>query len=348
MRLRDTIALTLPSFLLRLVLGITFIWAGTGKLMGTMRVSGDDAARLANMGVLLDPVSPESTPTDPDPDPEQPPQPQAPLPEPTPNPTPDTAPEPSAEPSTDQPAQEPPQQPAQQPAKDTEKPAEVDETSDESRLGTAATRTHPPYRLTSVMQTSTDRTASDFPEPMECQRVYSIALMISKAADPGLTEDSHPIRPIMPANLADGHWPKTLAWAAAITEIGAGGFLLLGLLTRISALGTLSVMLVAMWMTQFGPAALHSSDAILGFIPNNQPWYDPGSYANLLWQLALASMSLAVVFLGSGPIGLDRLFFSSQPRDPYLHGDPKAGKKTGSNPAAAQRGEFDRSPSPTP
>ena len=66
MRLRDSIALTLPSFLLRLVLGVTFIWAGTGKLIGTMQVSGDDAARLANLGVDLNIIEPEPTQGEPE------------------------------------------------------------------------------------------------------------------------------------------------------------------------------------------------------------------------------------------------------------------------------------------
>lgn len=344
MRLRDTIALTLPSFLLRLVLGLTFIWAGTGKLMGTMRVSGDDAARLANMGVLLDPVAPAPTTPQPaaeqDPEQTQPPAGQPPLPDP--------ATEPATEPAQEQAPDRAPEQPADEPASTQTPPDALP--ADRSRVGASAAAepaTHAPYRLARVVQTTPDRTASDFPEPMESQRVYSIALMISKAADPGLTENSEPIRPIMPANLANGHWPKTLAWTVAITEIGAGAMLIIGLLTRISALGTLSIMLVAMWMTQFGPAALRTNDAILGFIPRADDLFSPAAYTQLWWQLALASMSLAVVFLGSGPIGLDRLFFSSQPRDPYLHGDPKAAKRTGANPASAQRSEFDRSPPTT-
>ena len=51
MRLRDSIALTLPSFFLRLVLGVTFVWAGTGKLIGTMQVSGGDDMRVKEMEV---------------------------------------------------------------------------------------------------------------------------------------------------------------------------------------------------------------------------------------------------------------------------------------------------------
>jgi len=361
MRVRDSIALTLPSLFLRLVLGVTFIWAGAGKLMGTMEVSGDSAARLANLGIALSPI--EAAPTPP---PKSKPVESVPV-----KPLPDSE---STTPTT--PADTQPAENLEQQAKDIVEqikqsvpatpPAQIP-TAEKPAATPAATPTEQPkpkgdepiieklgampsYSITRVQNTAADRTGSDFPEPVQCQRLYSIALMISKSADPGLTPDSQPITPIMPSALAHGYWPKALAWAAAITELVAGAFLILGLLTRISALGTLSVMLVAMWMTQIGPAALHANDAILGFIPNNQPWYDPGSYSTLLLQLALASMSLAVVFLGSGAIGLDRLFFSPHPRDPYLHGDPKAtkpGKKQAMNPAAAQRSEFDRSPPPS-
>lgn len=369
MRVRDSVALTLPSLFLRLVLGITFIWAGTGKLIGTMEVSGDAAARLANLGIDLDPIAPTTPP----------PAQSEPVETKPVNPLPDSESSDPALPAETQPAEDleqqakdiveqikqsvpttPPQeQPANLPAElPTEPPTQLpnqlpneDPTpkGDEpivEKLGSTQG-----FAITRVQNTTADRTGSDFPQPLECQRVYSIALMISKAADPGLTPDSQPITPTMPAALANGPWPKVLAWAAAITELVAGAFLILGLLTRISALGTLSVMLVAMWMTQIGPAALQANDAILGFIPRHSDLFSPAHYSTLLWQLALVSMSLAVVFLGSGAIGLDRLFFSPHSRDPYLHGDPKApkpGKKQTMNPAAAQRSEFDRSPPPSP
>lgn len=357
MRLRDSIALTLPSFFLRLVLGVTFVWAGTGKLIGTMQVSGDDAARLANLGITLDTIIPEPAAQPQQQDQEQDTeqdtdQLDAPLPEPTPETTPGTT--PPAE--TGQDLQDQAKDIIEQmkgAVKETTNtdtppasgqpaaPAAGDEPEVKEQLGRSHT---PAYTFTRVMQLQGDRTGSDFPEPVECQRLYSIALMISKAADPGLTPDSQPITPIMPPKLAGKPWPKILAWSAAITELVAGGLLLIGFLTRISAMGTLFVMLVAVWMTQIGPAAFHSSDAILGFIPRHDDLFSPGAYSTLLWQLALASMSLAVVFLGSGAIGLDRLLFSSSPRDPYLHGDPKAPRKGAMNPATAQRSEFDRSP----
>lgn len=343
MRLRDSIALTLPSFLLRLVLGVTFIWAGTGKLVGTMQVSGDDAARLANLGVDLNIIVSEPNQGEPERDELLKPLPQDPV--------------------IDAPVETPRTEPLANQADDiiekiedaienkTEEPPATLPTPPATNTGGTIGHLDPTYASwTRVQNNSNDRTASDFPEPMECQRVFSIALMISKAADPGLTPDSQPITPIMPAKLASRPWPKLLAWSAAITEIVAGAFLILGLMTRISAFSTFFVMLVAMWMTQFGPAAFHTNDAILGFIPRADDLFSPAAYGQLFWQLALASMSLAVVFLGSGAIGIDRLLFPPHSRDPYLHGDPKATKPSkdknpGMNPATAQRTEFDRSPS---
>lgn len=42
----------LAPFLLRLAVGLTFLWAGAGKFRGEALVAGEDAATLANMGVL--------------------------------------------------------------------------------------------------------------------------------------------------------------------------------------------------------------------------------------------------------------------------------------------------------
>ncbi len=346
MRLRDQVALTLPSFFLRLILGVTFLWAGTGKLVGTSSVVGDDAARLANIGIM---------PTTP------------PLPSPAPSDSSDQAPEsgepdePSESGESTGPASTEPTAPAE-----PDKPADLDEQANEiielieDQLESAdkpslqtddqpEQTNQPQVRLQSVQYADTVYSASDFPEPMQVKQLYSIALMISKAADPGLTPDSNPIDPIMPAMLASKPWPKVLAWVVAITELVAGAFLILGFLTRISALGTLGIMLVALWMTQFGPAVIQSNNAFFGFIPfAANPW-SPGAYTHLLWQLALVAMSGAVFFLGSGAIGVDRLLFRPSPRDPYLHGDPKAGRAKAQHATPTpDRSEFDRTPNPTP
>ena len=151
----------------------------------------------------------------------------------------------------------------------------------------------------------------------------------------------------MPTVIGTGSWPKILAWVAVITELVAGGLLILGFLTRLSALSIFCVMLVAMWMTQFGPAAIQSNDAILGFIPNAADVWSPMAYMALFWQLAIAAMAGSVFFLGSGAIGLDRLMFKPKVRDPYEHGDPKAAKSVQTQ-TAGDRSEFDRTPNPTP
>lgn len=59
---------------LRAVLGITFLWAGLGKLQSSDSLSGQEAAVLANMGLIDPPARRTTTPTD---------APAVPLPKPT-------------------------------------------------------------------------------------------------------------------------------------------------------------------------------------------------------------------------------------------------------------------------
>ncbi len=44
-----------PMFL-RIALGVVFVWAGLGKVCNDVSVKGDDAAALANMGVITPPA----------------------------------------------------------------------------------------------------------------------------------------------------------------------------------------------------------------------------------------------------------------------------------------------------
>ncbi|MGD9789870.1 MAG: DoxX family membrane protein [Phycisphaerales bacterium] len=57
--------LTLSPLLLRLCLGITMLWAGLGKIIPTMPVQGEQAAMLAQLGVIERPVT--ETPQGPEP-----------------------------------------------------------------------------------------------------------------------------------------------------------------------------------------------------------------------------------------------------------------------------------------
>lgn len=355
MRFRDQVALTLPALVLRLVLALVFLWAGLGKFATTMPVSGDNAARLANLGVTLTPIvtipdAPSTNALE---------QPLNDLPESineTDDPTetdheidPDSAVDDQEMQEILERAKQRAEEIRKNAAEPTEAPAQLPETTPEDNPVTDPADdpiAEDAFMLMSVQYENPKKTASDYPEPMEVRKVYGIALLLSRCAEPGLTPDSQPIKPILPSAFASGAVARSMAIAAAVTEITAGVLLLFGFLTRISALGTFSVMLVAIWTTQIGPAAMQTIPGdpapILGFLPNFGSLYAM-EYKDLMFQLACAAMSVAVFFLGSGPIGLDRLIFGASRRDKYLHGDPKA-------PAAAQptRDSFDRSPNPTP
>lgn len=363
MRFRDQVALTLPALVLRLVLALVFLWAGIGKFATTQTVTGDDAARLANLGVTLTPV----TAQDIIPDEVLPPQePLKELPETIDEPEPantQTESQTETDPNTIDPELTSPEdqqrmqeildeakrraEEARKKATETlQQPALNEPTTPPAETPAKDPESQSPVSMLPVQYENPKKTASDFPEPMEVRRVYTVALLLSKCAEPGLTKDSQPIKPILPSAFSGGMVARTMAIAAAVTEIGAGILLLLGFLTRISALGTFSVMLVAIWTTQIGPAAMQTApydpSPILGFLPNHGSLY-ASEYMTLMFQLACAAMSIAVFFLGSGPVGFDRLIFGASRRDKYLHGDPKA-----TTPAPPKRDSFDRSPNPTP
>lgn len=295
MRWRDQLALTLPALILRIVLAVTFLWAGTGKLVGSAPVQGDDAARLANMGVTLSVPEPET---------QAQPEPSEPAPS-------EALPEETISPEGDTP---------EQGIQDAAPEQEAEDDAPVARSGPAAAR------IVLAQDSQAPKVGSDFPEPREVRRVYTVALLLDKCANPGLTDDSTPVRPLLPEWMGRGNAPVIAAWAAAITELLAGLLLLLGVLTRLSALATTGVMLVAMWTTKIGPAALHSNDAILGFIPGAENVWAPQSYSVLLWQFTLVGASLAVVLLGPGPLSIDRLVFRSS-RDPYAGAKPSRSKR---------------------
>lgn len=337
MRCREHIALTLPSFLLRLVLAITFLWAGTGKIIGTTTVQGDNAARLANLGVtfLADPP-PEQPET------QTPSEPQSPLPDTEVTPPDKSA--PSAEDLLDQ-------------AEDllTDPDSETD--SDSSTSPVVDVNTQIPYTLHTVVQSATPAVGSDYPDPVRIKRVHGLALRIDLSTNPGLTEDSQPVTPLLPQWMGKGKMPVISAWATAITELAAGVFLLIGFLTRLSAFSLMTVMLVALWSTNIGPAMLHDSNAILGFIPNAADVWNPDSYSKLLWQFALVIMTLSVALLGAGPLSIDRLLFRPGKRDPYVTGGSgsNANNTNKAKPVkhrpdpsapAQDRSSFDRTPPP--
>jgi uncharacterized membrane protein YphA (DoxX/SURF4 family) len=339
MRWRDQLALTLPTFILRLVLALTFLWAGTGKLVGHTTVTADGAARLANMGVTLVPAPIVADEPQPTPEPALPDEPPRELPD---TQTPPT----ETETDTDTPALDTPSETESEPEATPETTPESDPEDDTNE---AVLDTRSRADITRVTtQTAAPKVASDFPDPMSAPRVYTIALLLDKSADPALTADSRPREPLLPAFVGEGRTPVYLAWCAAITECLAGTLLLFGLLTRLGALSALFVMGVAIWTTTMGPAAMGHTDAYLGFIPAaDDPW-NPASYSTPLWQLAVAAMALAVFLLGPGPLSLDRLIFAPRTRDPYETAEPDERPRKKKSPPPPARDHFDRSPGPDP
>ena len=166
-------------------------------------------------------------------------------------------------------------------------------------------------------------TASEFPDEFEIPRVYSLALLIHKSAyppakpaAPDATQSANAMMKLWPQRLAHGMWPVRLAWAVAVTEVVAGFFVLVGLLTRASALCLASTMLGALWLTEIGPA-IQSGKTVLGILPDRPP-FDIDAWKTLLWQLSLFMSAISLAFLGSGAIGFDRKLFPPPPPAPPI------------------------------
>ncbi len=69
MRFREKLGLNVAPIALRIMLGVTFVWAGLGKVLVTMPVEGADAALLANLGVIRPAMPASVTPPQPPPTP---------------------------------------------------------------------------------------------------------------------------------------------------------------------------------------------------------------------------------------------------------------------------------------
>lgn len=170
-------------------------------------------------------------------------------------------------------------------------------------------------------------TADDFPGPLRVQRVYILAADIYQAAHPiaeapaptGATGATGPTgataptgaapKPILSSTLAQGAWPVYFAWGVAVIELVGGACILLGLLTRMWAVGVALVEVGAIWLHHIGPA-IQSGHATLGFLPDFPP-YDPAPWRPLIMHLALFLSALALAFCGPGRASLDRTVFSS-------------------------------------
>lgn len=282
-----------PIFL-RLGLGITFIWAGLGKVLPTFSVQGEDALILANLGVITSAPprttpapQPAGTPTPTkEPKVEPPPAPSHPLPDPD-----------AKKPADSKPGDKPAEKPAEPPA---EKPKRSPLTLDaDTSASIILTQTAPRF------------TAADFSEPVKVRRVHAVTLLVHKAAHPAPTPEGKPVSPIWPTWAGGDRWPVLLAWAAAITELVGGVMVLVGLLTRFWALALAGTIVVACWLTVIGPA-LQSGNSTLFVLPNKD-WHSVADWQTPLWQLMLAMSGLALLFAGPGSFSLDRALFGKAP-----------------------------------
>jgi len=157
------------------------------------------------------------------------------------------------------------------------------------------------------------------PEPdTNLQRLFGVSVLVADASRPRTDADGTVHGALLPAFMGKGQTPKYLGWAAAIAEVFAGGFLLIGFLTRISAIVAGGVLGMAIWLTQIGPAIMGHHPSLLGFLPApsaTQSVFDIDIYATLAWQSALLACAIALLLSGAGALSLDRLLFGGSDGD---------------------------------
>lgn len=298
MRKRDSAGLAIAPLFLRLVLAVVFIWAGLGKFVHTFPVQGEKAAILANYGVIANPraASRAAPPIDSD-----------------------------AATDAIAPAEEAEEPDAEDvPAADDGPQALGGPQEGADRSGSS--------RLVSYQTTSPARvlaTAADFPEAVEVRGYAGLVLALHGAIHPGLDpEDSTPRMRLWPdfdPNTEYDSWPRYAALAAALTELIGGILILVGLLTRFSAFSIANVTLVAMWLTQIGPA-IQSGNTQLGFLPD-YPLFGTEDWLKLLYQFSLFGAAMALVFAGPGTLSMDRLLLGGTRKAPPPPPPKPQGKK---------------------
>ena len=129
-----------------------------------------------------------------------------------------------------------------------------------------------------------DQAATVDADPIEARRVYGLATMLSAKEVP---------------------YPVASAWIAAITELVGGGLLLVGLLSRIWALGLAVTMGMAF--------ALTSCTVLAATGPFDLALPD---YLRAVSQLALGTLALMVLLTGPGAIAIDHGIFGRRPAAP--------------------------------
>lgn len=287
MRKRDRTGLALAPLFLRLALALTFVWAGLGKFVARMEVQGQEAAILANYGVIPNPHAPQREPAPSD---DQ-------------EPAPDQAPTPETPAEDDQPSGLDGQ--ARHPATPAIHLAARQEGS--TQLATAADFPEPrSVRRWAGLVLALDSAIHPGLSPEDSSPLMPLWIDF----DPKTDYDP---------------WPRYAALAVAVTELVGGVLIGLGLLTRLASLGIAGVMLGAIWLTVVGPA-VQSGHAVLGFLPDHAA-FDTDAWAKPMWLMALLCCSLALFFAGPGTLSIDRLLLGGPPKPAPPKPGPQAQAK---------------------
>lgn len=89
--------------------------------------------------------------------------------------------------------------------------------------------------------------------------------------------------------------PHLMAWLAVLAEFGGAILLILGLATRLAALGQMVVMAVAVMGVH------HVQGFSMKVVNNNVGGFE--------WQVSLFCMALCLLVRGAGPLSLDRFIY---------------------------------------
>ena len=283
MKIKDTLSLHAAPLLLRISVGVVFLWAGSAKLFTTTEYTGAEAQTLIELG-LASAADHTNNPLD-----------------------------------TTEPREAEGAAAAEVNESPTDAPAETikehtDKATDPSDAANDSTEKPP--------TDSSSKKADESAEPeqtlivveaessVEARRLYSISIALYNASHPDEGRGR-----LWFEKLSSSGWVGSMAWLAAITEFVGGVLLLLGLMTRFWALGLATTMVVAMTLTTIGPT-VQSGQTFLGFLPPlrlDEPggaWV--GAWMPWLFQLSMLTSALALVCLGSGAISLDRRVFGGK------------------------------------
>jgi len=279
-RFRDSLAINISPIVLRIVLGVTFVWAGYGKVFTESPYTAEQIATLDAMSEPAIPSPPsdeviENVIPETDPDTGDVNIPEAPIPD---------------------------------PDLDTESAGGDGANASAGERG---------FRVITV-QDEGEYDDAEAPDTTERKKVYYLALMLQGAATPDENGDR-----LLPRFMGQGQWPIRFAWLAAFTELVGGAFVLFGFLTRLSAVGLGSTMLMALWLTNIGPVVMMDAPSFLGFLPAVND-FAADAWQVMLWQFALLGAAVALLLAGPGSLSADRVLLG---RRASKNAKPKAKPK---------------------